>query len=595
MVTNNNTHPSLNGAKLHLGDPGPLFQAEGGFFELCVRLSTNMQFHEPDVALHLRRVAKYVELLAEALGRPAEDVQLLKVASVFHDVGMAEVPTAIVSKNGPLTPEEAEIVRRHTEIGHQMLSESGVPMLEVAAMLALTHHEYVNGKGYPHQLVGLEIPLGGRILAVADVFDALTTRRPYKEPYPIDVAVDIINGMSGKQFDAEVVVALQQRVDLLRDVDGLPSRTLVNLSSSALAEGMKVDVRQTFAISARDMNKGELFASGGYFSCPFCKQMHPQGTTFCSLKQMPLREIHQLSGQVINEKYLLQRAAGAGGMASVYESLHMLTNRRVALKLLDPDVARNPSDVTRFLEEGRVFATVGHPNLVEVLDIDQTPEGVPFMVMEYLVGEDLADFIEAECPISEVAAASVLVEVLRTLTAVHGAGIVHRDLKPENIFLTQDRQRLKILDFGISLVRDSHHQRPRLTKAGTFMGTPEYMSPEQAYGLDSIDHRSDLFTMGEILYELVTGWQTFTAETTMAVMMAVANVRYVHPATRLPGLSSEMVAVILRSLRADKEARYQTTQEFIDDLMPILERDFPYQPGVLLGLHERGAKSNSVS
>lgn len=540
-----------------------------------------MQFREPDIAQHLRRVSTYVELLAEGLGRPPEEVKLLKLASLFHDVGMAEVPTEIVSKNGPLTPEESAVVRRHTEIGHEMLAGSGVPMMELAAILALTHHEYVNGKGYPHQLTTDEIPLGGRILAVADVFDALTTRRPYKEPYPIDVAVDIINGMAGKQFDAGVVEALHQRVDLFRDVDGAPMKVAITP-----VDRLKANSRQSFAISARDQDKGDLFASGGYFSCPYCKQMHPQGTSLCVSKQVPLREIHQLSGQVINEKYLLQRAAGAGGMAAVYESLHMLTNRRVALKLLDPDVARNPSDVTRFLEEGRVFATVGHPNLVEVLDIDQTPEGIPFMVMEYLVGEDLADFIEAECPISEAAAASIVIEVLRTLTAVHEAGIVHRDLKPENIFLIEDRRRLKILDFGISLVRDNP-QRPRLTKAGTFMGTPEYMSPEQAYGLDNVDHRSDLFTMGEILYELVTGWQTFMAETTMAVMMAVANVRYVHPSTRVSSLSPQMVAVILRALRADKDARYQTTEEFIADLLPILELDPRYQEGFLLGLNER--------
>ena len=540
--------------------------------ELMLPLAAGFQYREEGIFDHLTRISRFVLLLCNALELKGSDARRFRLASLFHDIGMVHVPYHILSKRGKLAKDEITVVQQHTLVGYELLSQSSHPLIQEAANIAWSHHEHFNGNGYPRKLKGDNIPLGGRLMALADVFDALTTRRPHKEPYPAEVAKDIISGLAGQHFDPLVVEAfLASFDDFVAVTEG---RHIIQEAASPQSSD--------FELSDRDRCEGEVLAQSGYFSCPYCKNLHPMAADFCNMVGAPLREIHKLSGRVLNEKYLLQRAAGAGGMGAVYESVHLRTERRLAIKLLDPLLARNKTDLTRFFEEARIFATVNHPNLVEVLDIDQTGDGIPYMVMEYLDGQDLAHLMHEQQGMSEVASATLVLEILRTLQHVHSKGIVHRDLKPENVYLIDSGTRLKVLDFGISLQRSTDPNRARLTEEGTFMGTPEYMSPEQALGRSNLDHRSDLFTVGELLYELLTGVQVFDGPSTLAIMMAVTNAPIRPIQELMPNISSEMRQVVERALQRPLERRFQSAMEFRDALRPIAARDPRFHESILL-------------
>ncbi|MCK9461219.1 MAG: HD domain-containing protein, partial [Proteobacteria bacterium] len=182
-----------------------------GQLESLVRLAAGYQFREDGVVEHLRRVCAYVGALAAACNWPARETLLLRHAALFHDVGMTDVPESILRKEGKLTDVETAMVKRHPELGRALLGDVDTPLLREAAALAWTHHEAFDGSGYPRGIRGDAIPAGARILAVADVFDALTTRRAFKDAYPIDVAVEIISKGSGHRFDPEVVTAFLER------------------------------------------------------------------------------------------------------------------------------------------------------------------------------------------------------------------------------------------------------------------------------------------------------------------------------------------------------------------------------------------------
>lgn len=561
----------VNGARPTAGATNP----DDLRLALLIRLAAGYQFREDGVIEHLRRIAAYVGVLAEACRRPAGEVERLRQAVVFHDVGMVDVPEAILRKEGKLDERETAVMRRHAELGRALLDEEGSPLLREAAALAWAHHECFDGSGYPRGLRGEAIPFGARVLAVADVFDALTTRRAFKEAYPLEVAFDIVRGGAGRRFDPEVVEAFDR------------SRRELTVLAERLATGEQPS-RTGFRVSARDAADGGVFAAtrDAYFSCPFCRDLHPRETTVCPQTRDVLRRIHKLSGTVVAERYEVREGLGVGGMAAVYEARHVLIGRRLAIKFLDVEAAPSVENLARFCNEARFVSAVGHPNLVEVTDMGETPDGTPFIVMELLEGRSLGDLLRERRRLSPMAAVTVAIEILRTLAAVHTKGIVHRDLKPDNVFLLDEagEPRLKLLDFGISLLRTGDERHKRLTQAGQVLGTPQYMSPEQARGATDIDRRSDLFTVGSILYEMLTGRPVFDGPSPFAIAGAVALCMFQPPGALVPGLDARVERAVLRALEREPENRFQTAEEFLEPLRAVASEDARYRDGRILDL-----------
>ncbi|MEM9874275.1 MAG: serine/threonine-protein kinase, partial [Myxococcota bacterium] len=229
-------------------------------------------------------------------------------------------------------------------------------------------------------------------------------------------------------------------------------------------------------------------------------------------------------GEIIDGKYRIVRPIGEGGMGAVYEGENTRIKRRVAIKVLHAAVAEKTEVVRRFEREAQAAGTIGSEHIVEVLDLGNLPSGERFMVMEYLDGEDLTQRIERLGRLTPEQSLPLLLEVLAGLAAAHEAGIIHRDLKPDNIFiLTSKAGRadfVKILDFGVSKF-SSLDDEMSMTRTGAVMGTPYYMSPEQAKG-SPIDARSDLYSVGVVLYQMLTGRVPFNAGSFNELLFKIA-------------------------------------------------------------------------
>jgi len=212
---------------------------------------------------------------------------------------------------------------------------------------------------------------------------------------------------------------------------------------------------------------------------------------------------------MLQGRYRIIRPLGVGGMGAVYEAEHVKIEKRVVVKCLHPELARREIVVKRFHREALAAAQIGHENIIDVSDLGQLDDGSVFMVMEYLEGCDFAELIYREGPQPIGRVAHIMTQICEALAAAHEKGIVHRDLKPENIFIT-DRHKdsffVKVIDFGISKFVDAANLASgKLTKTGVLIGTPWYMSPEQIDGNLDIDHRTDIYALGVILYNALTG------------------------------------------------------------------------------------------
>jgi len=261
-------------------------------------------------------------------------------------------------------------------------------------------------------------------------------------------------------------------------------------------------------------------------------------------------------GDIVAEKYELQRPLARGGMGQVWVAQNQLTERRVAIKFMLPELATSPDTVQRFFREAKASARIDHPSIVDVLDLGTLEDGAPFMVMEYLEGKSLEEVIDRE-PLAPIQAAAILLDVAHALAAAHAAGIVHRDLKPANIYIAKKGEQLvpKILDFGISKITSSIGNDVRMTRTGAVLGSPAYMSPEQARGRTDIDGRADVWAIGVILYEAVSGKLPFSGENYNQVMMAIT----LDPPTPLveaaPSIDGEFAAIVEACLQKDRDQR----------------------------------------
>jgi serine/threonine-protein kinase len=268
-------------------------------------------------------------------------------------------------------------------------------------------------------------------------------------------------------------------------------------------------------------------------------------------------------GDVIRGKYRLVRLLGDGGMGTVFEANHEGLGTRVAIKVLHPDLARRAGLVERFLREARVSAQIKSANVVQVTDVERTDDGIAYIVMELLEGEPLSSALERERKLEVGVACDYAIQILRALEAAHALGVIHRDLKPENVFVTfvSGKPLLKLIDFGIAKARQTDSQAKNLTVAGVVMGTPEYMAPEQAYSADKVDARSDLYAVGVMLYEMVSGSRPVTGEDAHLVALKIqrGDVRpLVHAA---PGVPPDLAGIVHRAMAARPELRFSSATE----------------------------------
>jgi len=268
-------------------------------------------------------------------------------------------------------------------------------------------------------------------------------------------------------------------------------------------------------------------------------------------------------------RYDLVRPLGLGGMGSVYEGVHRDLRKRAAIKILHPQLAQSRGVRTRFLREGQAASRVRHPNVVDVYDVG-VEDDVLYLVMELLVGESLVALLRRHRRLPPERVADLLVPVVAALAAAHDLGVVHRDLKPENVFLCRERGgvRPKVLDFGISKIIDAE-AGGRLTGSETFLGTPFYMSPEQAQNIAEIDGRTDQYSLGVLMYEALTGRRPFEASTLYALMSAIVAGRCEPLRALEPAVPEGLAEVVGRAMAPRAEDRYPDVRALGVALLPF--------------------------
>jgi serine/threonine-protein kinase len=260
-------------------------------------------------------------------------------------------------------------------------------------------------------------------------------------------------------------------------------------------------------------------------------------------------------------------------MGEVFEARHEMIGKRLAVKLLRPEFVQRTDVVTRFTREAEAAAAIGHPSIIDIHDLGTADDGSVFLVMEYLEGLSLGEMLERTRPLDPAFTAYVVCQLLSALDAAHAKEIVHRDLKPDNVFLVDKGQALpeiKLLDFGISKIVDHTSPDFRLTQTGAVMGTPYYMAPEQARGSSDIDRRADIYAVGVILYECLTGRRPFEEENYLALVNAVVNNFPPPPRTLRPELAPELEQVIQTALAKEPEYRYQQAAQMLEALLPFV-------------------------
>jgi eukaryotic-like serine/threonine-protein kinase len=291
------------------------------------------------------------------------------------------------------------------------------------------------------------------------------------------------------------------------------------------------------------------------------------------------------AGTRLAGRYVVGEPLGGGGMAQVYRGEHETIGRAVAIKVLTRDLTHEPSIVTRFLQEARAASRIRHENVVEVTDFGETEDGRPFMVMEYLEGEDLGHTLARERLLPWDRVQPILLQLLAALQAVHEQGVVHRDIKPENIFLLSrmgSPDFVKVFDFGIAKVLRNDTPGPggrSLTIKGQLIGTPPYMSPEQCLGVD-VDARADLYTVGVIAFELLTGRTPFESEDPVKILRLHVYEAVPAMAAMAPDVAVDpgVEAIVRRALSKDRDERFSSANE----LARALLREAPPSSSTLL-------------
>ena len=291
-----------------------------------------------------------------------------------------------------------------------------------------------------------------------------------------------------------------------------------------------------------------------------------------------------LLGQTLVGRYRLTRRLGEGGMGTVYEATDLGIDKPVAVKVLRDKYLDRPSVAQRLQQEAKLASSIRHEHIIDITDTGATDDGRTFVVMELLLGESLGELLRREGALPEARAVGIARQIAMALGAAHAAGIIHRDVKPENVFLVQGRDRedfVKVVDFGISTIMQREGEDVgRLTSTGMVLGTPFYMSPEQARGDEDVDQRIDVYAVGVILYECLTGEVPFRAANYLAIAARILNFVPVAPRLLRPELriSEAIEAVVTRAMSRRRDDRYATMEELAADLDRVLAGEAVISP-----------------
>src|SRR6266446_6961032 len=290
----------------------------------------------------------------------------------------------------------------------------------------------------------------------------------------------------------------------------------------------------------------------------------PRGTSAWSIDvtpppDAPYTQGEELVGTLLAERYEILALLGQGGMGAVYKARDTELGRLVALKLIRADLASNPEILRRFKQELILAREVTHRNVIRIFDLGQA-KGFKFITMEFVEGRDLRAVLREREKLPPEETVRIIAQVCRALEAAHAAGVVHRDLKPQNIMLDA-KDRVYVMDFGIAHSLET----PGMTQTGALMGTPEYMSPEQAKGI-KVDARSDLFALGIIFYEMLTGISPFKADTALATLLKRTQERPQLPGEVDPTIPKAISDVVMKFLEIDRDHRYSSAREILEDL-----------------------------
>ncbi len=323
-------------------------------------------------------------------------------------------------------------------------------------------------------------------------------------------------------------------------------------------------------------------ATAERFGCPKCLSVFRSGFPRCPLDGSVLQHLTDdpLIGFVLAERYVIESLIGEGGMGRVYRARHIRMSRRFAIKVLFGDLAADGKARSRFSREAESSSRLSHPNVVSVVDFGETDEGLLYLVMEHIEGEELHRVGCTQAPFSTARALNLLRQLARGLGHAHDRGLVHRDFKTENVLITVDGEdeHARIVDFGIAVIGEMTQPEQRLTTEGMVLGTPAYMSPEQSTG-EGIDHRADLFSLGVMLYEMLSGKLPFDGS---PIAMAKANLAARVPpiAERVPGLRADrrLEAIALQLMAKEPEQRFASAGALLTHLDQLFGRAADTEP-----------------
>jgi serine/threonine protein kinase len=383
-------------------------------------------------------------------------------------------------------------------------------------------------------------------------------------------------------FDEDIAKEQGQRQELL---DHLHERLEENRKASAasMAAALEKEKRKADLLQALER---QLEPGGRKETAEPRGGLREDDLSGRILEQLAQNDTEKMIGSTI-ERWKIKRKIGEGGMGRVFEAEHLELGKSVAIKILHQVYSRTPEVVARFRMEARAASRIGHPNIVEVTDSGTTSDGAFYFVMELLEGIDLADTLSRETRLPVRRALSISLLVANALAAAHQINIVHRDLKPENIYLVNregNADFVKVLDFGIA--KSLEEEKTRLTSPGMAMGTPEYMAPEQAGG-KGCDARSDIYSLGAILYEMLSGRAPIEGDNLMEILMRKATEDPVDIAALRPDTAGEVSRLVMRALARDPADRPQTMEVLAAEISRCLQSlsdDGPAaSPQVLVG------------
>jgi serine/threonine-protein kinase len=312
--------------------------------------------------------------------------------------------------------------------------------------------------------------------------------------------------------------------------------------------------------------------------CPRCGKEYENANTLCPSDGAVLEKMEDpLIGQTLADKYRIEELINEGGMGAVYRGTHVLMDKTVAVKVLHPALAADDKIVARFSREAKAASRISHPHALNVTDFGESGNGIVFLVMEYLKGETLKEVIHSEGPMPIERVIEIIRQICGALEAAHAEGVVHRDLKSDNIMLVDvgAGDWAKVLDFGIAKITEKVGQDPALTAPNLIIGTPQYMSPEQCSQAAEIDSRSDIYSLGVILYEMLVGHVPFTGESPTAIMMKHLQDPPPSVLEERQDLPAAVGRVVTRALAKRPEDRFQTVKELSDELGVAAESKDP--------------------